>query len=95
MAKKKVKKGGWDYIRTKPLTPLDYYLIGSSAGLDRIDISRYSAFMQERFPEERDLGHAYEWAKKFKKAKDKKSRQILKKVEKELRHWAKLHRWKL
>jgi hypothetical protein len=79
-------KGNIITVRDKPLRDLDYHRIAKSVGLDWKNAVRYTLFMKERFPGEKDEGYATEWAERFRRgvehnAVDSKGRQILKEID--------------
>jgi len=82
-------KGNIMTVRDKPLRDFDYHRIAKSVGLDWKNAVRYTLFMKERFPGEKDEGYATEWANRFKRGveynvADSESKQILEKVDKEI-----------
>jgi hypothetical protein len=82
-------KGNIITARDKPLDISNYYKIAYSVGLNQDDAFRYVSFMIERFPEEKDVGYATEWAKRFKRGveynvADSESKRILEKVDKDI-----------
>jgi hypothetical protein len=75
-------KGDTVIFTRKPLREFDYRKIAKSVGLNAEDTIRYTLFMTERFPEEKDVGYATEWAERFKRgveynAADSESKRIL------------------
>jgi hypothetical protein len=48
------------------LTEEDYLVIAKKVRLNEKQAYRYSQFMKRRFPEERHIPYAQEWAKRFK-----------------------------
>jgi hypothetical protein len=73
--------------KNRVLTPDDYGFIASSVGLNSREFTRYSLFMQRRFPQEKDEWHATKWAERFKRGEeyewaDEEGIKILKEIDK-------------